>query len=1106
MLRILIFFALAIGSFAATFGTVTPLTGGVVDIVLDSARQRLYLVGVPDKVEIYSITQRRFLTPIRTDSLPLSAAISRDGKSLYVACHNASTVNVIDLEQLAVVNRINLPSRPEGIAVGGDGRVLITTIGTGVNNSQNTLLLYDPSITDSRSLTALTLVPPTPATPGTSTTGQLIQTNRSFLSTSNDGRYIIGVNIPNGTTRAVFVYEVSSATMLRSRTVNNISSVLSVSPDGNKFMAGLNLFDTDTLSIQGQQNLANAPYPIAAATNFNTQTNQGGSVFSPDGRTVYSAFNIAPTQNPPARANVGQLQVSDADNLLITMGIQMPENLAGKMVISPDGANIFAISESGFVTIPIGQLRANPLATPERTALILANDQCGVTASQRRASVVVRNTGAGRLTATAQILTNVTGTAGVGGAGGPGGGAPGGGIIVIPGTGGATGGAGGITIGIPVGGNANQGTNTAVVNASPTVQNTNTADGPTINFGYNSTNQSLGSTAPTDFLIQSNEAINIPNRVRVFQNNRDAEAKGDIMPIEQGISVSEGLVDMVYDANRRRIYIANSGLNRVEVFDERTRQMLEPIKVGQLPRSLALSSDGSVLYVANSSSEYITVIDPATNRVTGRITFPPLPVLANVALIYPSQIVATQRGLLVIMNNGSLWTSVGNQLVPRSNWNILGAANLPQPRTMAATPNGEYAILLNGNGVVYLYDAIADDIIQSRQVFTGTQLQGYYGPITAGPRGSYYVVNGTVLNQSLTPISGTTAPGQTATATIPAVAAIGNNQYARFSMPVRANATAVVTALPAVELVNTDTGATVRRLNALEGPIATVLGTQRTNIDGRTMVIDASATNAYVITTSGLSIVNLEPISQTDRPTISNGGVVSIGSYTTDLPAGGIVSIFGRNFGNTLSASTNPLPTVLDGVCVTLNNTPLPLFATSSGQINVQIPFERTAGTFPLVIRDANRKLASASTNVRIVRAAPSVLVDAASGQAAIYDDKGKPVNKDNPTTRDRRLVIYALGLGPTKGTRVAAGATSPSAVPAETVDTVKVFFGDKRYSQAEMIVEWAGLVPGFVGLYQINIYVPGDRLRGDNLDVTVRVGTVENKFIPAVKPTVAVE
>ena len=50
-------------------------------------------------------------------------------------------------------------------------------------------------------------------------------------------------------------------------------------------------------------------------------------------------------------------------------------------------------------------------------------------------------------------------------------------------------------------------------------------------------------------------------------------------------------------------------------FHQEIFPLLTPIKVGQLPRSLALSSDGSTLYVANSSSEYITVVDPEQGRV-----------------------------------------------------------------------------------------------------------------------------------------------------------------------------------------------------------------------------------------------------------------------------------------------------------------------------------------------------------------------------------------------------------------------------------------------------------------------------------------------------------
>src|SRR5205814_6592353 len=143
---------------------------------------------------------------------------------------------------------------------------------------------------------------------------------RSALLATNDRSLIIGVN-NSGNTRSVFVYEVSSSTIMRARTVNFVSNVLSISPDGSKFMAGLTLFETSTLTVLAQQNAANAPFsfPGGNANNFNTQQNQGGSVFSPDGTVLYSAFNIAPVQNPPAKANSSRLLLNDPDNLLISL-------------------------------------------------------------------------------------------------------------------------------------------------------------------------------------------------------------------------------------------------------------------------------------------------------------------------------------------------------------------------------------------------------------------------------------------------------------------------------------------------------------------------------------------------------------------------------------------------------------------------------------------------------------------------------------------------------------------------------------------------------------------------------------------------------------------
>src|ERR1700676_177389 len=98
-------------SLAATFGTVVPVLGGASDLVLDEGRGRLYLVNTTqNRIEVYSLTQRRLLSPIQTDTNPISSAISRNHKFLYVTALNASA-----LDTLTIANRVALPAQPEGV-------------------------------------------------------------------------------------------------------------------------------------------------------------------------------------------------------------------------------------------------------------------------------------------------------------------------------------------------------------------------------------------------------------------------------------------------------------------------------------------------------------------------------------------------------------------------------------------------------------------------------------------------------------------------------------------------------------------------------------------------------------------------------------------------------------------------------------------------------------------------------------------------------------------------------------------------------------------------------------------------------------------------------
>ncbi|MEP7362431.1 MAG: hypothetical protein ABI972_04180 [Acidobacteriota bacterium] len=1099
---------------AATFGTVVSVTGGASDLALDDARQRLYLVNsTRNQIEVYSIPQRRFLDPVAVEQLPLSAALSRDGKTLYVVCNGAASLVMVSTERLQVAGRISLPAKPEGVAVGYDERVLISTVGTGANNAFNVLLIYDPAASGTnQAVTAVAVAPPAPANPllPPNNLGRPALIPRSFLNASLDGRFIMGVNLPNATNRVAFVYEAASGSVLRSRTLAGVSPVVSVSPDGSKFMAGLTLLHSQTLDVIAQQNAANANYPFPTGTNFNLQQNQGGSVFTADGGRLYTAFNIAPVQTPAARPNVSQLMLNDPDNLLIETAFQLPENATGQMVISRDGANIFALSESGFMIVPIGTASQSPIAMLDTNVQLLVNDQCGVYSTQRTGTAFLRNTGRGRMTATATVQAEATnagaivGPGGIGGPGGAGGGIVGGGGIVIPlpGTGGAA---------------------AATTANAPQVRTTVAADGVNLNFTFSAAAaRSLGTSLPTSlFLVQSSEAINIPPAVRVYQNNRNSEATGNIFQIPINLTPAEGLTDMVQDVTRQRLYIANSGLNRVEIFDMRAQRLLPPVKVGQLPRSLALSPDALTLYVANSGGESVSIIDLDTLTVTGNVRFPALPFNTNVALITPRLITSTQRGPLVMMSNGTLWRIVGQDAVPRQfNSAVLppnnqGVQLLTSPWTMSSSPNGEMSIVLAGNGYAYLYDALLDDFVQSRQVITTTPITGYYGPIAAGPRGQYFLVNGLVLNQALTPTAnaGTTPgvpprPGLPATDVVrpvAAVAAIGATQFARFAQPSIANANAVITDNGTIEIVDVNSGAVLRTATPLERPLSTPTGNQRSNIDGRTMSVDPSGTNAYVLTTSGLSIVSLAPPTQTTRPTINPGGVVNLASYTPEFAQGGLFSIFGRNMGNNGAFNSTPLPTVLGNSCVTLNNQPLPLMLMSDGQLNAQIPPTLAPGTYPLVIRNLTRLTSSTPSNIRVAKYAPAVFVDPVTQLPAILHPDGTPVSKQHPAQRDKRLVLYAIGLGPTTGGRVTSGMPAPADPLAET-DEVKVYFGDPTIRGTEMIVEWSGLAPGYIGLYQINLLVPGARWKGEDLPVTVRIGGVSSPIKGPVVPYVTVE
>jgi len=305
--------------------------------------------------------------------------------------------------------------------------------------------------------------------------------------------------------------------------------------------------------------------------------------------------------------------------------------------------------------------------------------------------------------------------------------------------------------------------------------------------------------------------------------------------------------------------------------------------------------------------------------------------------------------------------------------------------------------------------------------------------------------------------------------------------------------------------VDGNTGAIMRSAPALEGPLAQVAGNQTQRVAGRTLAMDPNSATAYALTTSGLSVIPLTPIPPSDRPSVNPNGVVSLASYLPTFAPGGLGTIYGRNMASeTNSGISASLPMVAGGACVTLNNRPLPLIYTSDGTVNFQVPVDMATGRFPLVVRSIRRQAASAAFQVTVSKVAPAVFTDD-KGQAAIYHADGSLVTKDNPAKRDELVSLLATGLGVTKGGKVTSGQPAPSN-PLAVTDKVQVYFGNPAYKQSEMIVEWSGLVPGYVGLNQIRVRVPGSHSRGDGLPVTLRIGGVTNSLKGPLPPFTAVD
>ena len=198
----------------------------------------------------------------------------------------------------------------------------------------------------------------------------------------------------------------------------------------------------------------------------------------------------------------------------------------------------------------------------------------------------------------------------------------------------------------------------------------------------------------------------------------------------------------------------------------------------------------------------------------------------------------------------------------------------------------------------------------------------------------------------------------------------------------------------------------------------------------------------------------------------------------------------------TRAGVTQSLPLSLAGASVSFDvpnrslSYPGRLHFVSSGQINVQIPWE-LAGLNSVQMKVSIGDYSSALYSLSLAAYSPNAFefTDPGTGRrlAAALDSNYALVYDANKARKGQIVQIYCNGLGPVDNPQ-ASGEPSSANPLARVTALPAVTIGGQP---AE--VSFAGLAPGIVGLYQINVRVPEGVASGLQ-PVVIRSGNVTGK------------
>jgi uncharacterized protein (TIGR03437 family) len=563
----------------------------------------------------------------------------------------------------------------------------------------------------------------------------------------------------------------------------------------------------------------------------------------------------------------------------------------------------------------------------------------------------------------------------------------------------------------------------------------------------NAFSSQIGTVAVT--LTLNSDAVNIPKTVRVLVNSREPDQRGTV------VNIPGKLVDVIADPAKDQYYVLRQDTNQVLVYDGSNNTVKATLRACNVPTGMAITYDRRYLMVGCSRSQTILVFDLETLQPSTPINTPSSDTYS---------IAASARGIFAVVFD----SAAGDYRISAIDFANRTATTLPslgvwenkitKGTVAVASANGASIMFASADGSVLLYDANVDTFTVSRKDFQ--KLSGAYAASAFGD----YVIGNQLFNSSLVPIR-LIQP----TAGIPAgFTFVDQDGY--FITAADAGSAGVISR------VTTATGLGRTPTRVAEAPL---LPTEFVPFT-RTLAPLYSRGSIIALTVSGVTVLPSGYDASVASPNIAR--VVSAADGVSAVAPGGLFSIYGTNLSPTnLATKEIPLPTALGNSCLTVNGQPVPMIFVSPGQINGQMPYQ-TVGNVTLIVHTPGG--VSDNYNLTVPTTAPAIFrAEVTPGNAfptVVRAANNLMATDTNPVHRNDVLVIYLTGLGKVTPF-VENGRPAPSDPLAITIAQPEVNIGG-----VGLPVLFSGLAPGQVGLYQVNVSVPGNTPKGLGIPLNV--------------------